>query len=87
MNDSRQLILYSGSLCHLCDQAKQIIYSVLPAGVALREINISGDASLEARYALRIPVLAIIDHNGQIVAEKGWPFSCGQVKRLLADNF
>jgi hypothetical protein len=86
------LTLYTGPNCHLCEQAKNLIYSVLQStelqGIdwVLQEVNIadscsenSGDnKSLKEQYGLRIPV--IVTPNG---AEKSWPFTAGQVRRLL----
>lgn len=78
MMDTNILVLYSGNGCHLCDQAKDIIYQVLPADWRLQEINIHGVPELEARYGLRIPVIAIADGE-----EKGWPFTAGQVRKMV----
>lgn len=73
------LTLYTGPHCHLCDQAKDVIYPVIQeAGWRLEEVNIAEDESLKDKYAMRIPVIVLPD--GQ---EKGWPFSSGQVKRLI----
>ncbi|MBQ0711839.1 MAG: glutaredoxin family protein [Porticoccus sp.] len=73
------LTLYTGPHCHLCDQAKAVIYPVIEeAGWQLEEVNIAEDESLKDKYAVRIPVIVLPD--GQ---EKGWPFSSGQVKRLI----
>jgi glutaredoxin len=74
------LTLYTGPNCHLCDQAKAVIYAVIEeAGWRLEEVNIAEDESLKDKYAVRIPVIVL--PNGQ---EKGWPFSSGQVKRLMS---
>ena len=83
---TRHLVLYTGSLCHLCEQARDLIYPLLPTGVVLTETVIDNEPVLKARYQQRIPVLAVVDGEGQRVAEKSWPFSPGQVRRLLADN-
>lgn len=48
-------------------------------GWKLEEVNIAEDESLQGKYAVRIPVIVLPD--GQ---EKGWPFSSGQVKRLIS---
>lgn len=81
------LTLYIGPNCHLCEQAKSLIYPVLQGtDWVLQEVNIAGSSSeidgdsksLKEQYGLRIPV--IVTSNG---AEKGWPFTAGQVKRLL----
>lgn len=74
----RSLILYSGAGCHLCDQARDIICAVLPVGWVLREVDVRADAGLSDRYGLRIPVVAV--EGGD---EKGWPFTAGQLRRLL----
>ena len=78
--DSNKIVtLYGGSGCHLCEQAKAAIEPVLEQlDWHCREVNIRGDGTLEALYGLRIPVLKT--PSG---AEKGWPFSEGQVRRLL----
>jgi len=73
------LTLYTGPHCHLCDEAKALLYPLLHgAGWQLREVDISTDEQLQARYGTRIPV--IVSPNGR---EKGWPFSPGQVRRLI----
>ncbi len=78
------LTLYTGPHCCLCDQAKTVIYSVIQEpvmqemGWRLEEVNIAEDESLQGKYAVRIPVIVLPD--GQ---EKGWPFTAGQVKRLI----
>lgn len=75
----KKLILYTGPNCHLCEQAKAILYSLLDGGEwSLQEVNIEGDPGLQEKYGIRIPV--IVTPNGD---EKGWPFTAGQVKRLL----
>jgi hypothetical protein len=79
-----RLVLYGGRYCHLCQEARALIYSVLPPGLTLQEILIDDSPELKARYGLTIPVVAVLDAQGEVVAEKGWPFSAGQVKRLLA---
>jgi len=81
---NNRLVLYTGTLCHLCDQAKTLIYPLLPYGCRLNEINIDEDADLKTRYGVSIPVVAIVAEDGSSVIEKGWPFTAGQVKRLLA---
>ena len=76
------LTLYGGTGCGLCDQARALVLPILAEeGWSLREVNIRGDAELEARYGLRIPVVQT--PSG---AEKGWPFTAGQVRRLLQEH-
>ena len=55
-----RLTIYSRPGCHLCDDMKAVIARVarnLPLDV--EEIDISGDAELEALYGLEVPVLMI----------------------------
>ncbi len=76
---SQTLILYTGPHCGLCDQAKSLIYSVLQdMDWCLQEVNIADSDELREKYAVRIPVIMTPDGR-----EKGWPFSAGQVRRLL----
>ena len=56
----QRLTLYSRPGCHLCDEMKAIVAQVaLRTNVALEEVNIEGDANLEDRYGLEVPVLMI----------------------------
>jgi glutaredoxin len=56
----REVTLYSRPGCHLCEEAKEAMAPVLrEAGAVLREVNIEGDAELEARYGVDIPVIFI----------------------------
>jgi hypothetical protein len=74
--------LYSTEACHLCEQAKILVYSVIDGGdVVLREIDIAGNDDLMARYALSIPVLK----NAQTNLECCWPFDAAQVAQLIAE--
>jgi glutaredoxin len=63
------LTLYSRPECHLCEEMKAAIARVSAnrgIAVALEEVDISTDASLEAQYGLEIPVLLL---NGRKVAK------------------
>jgi glutaredoxin len=56
------LTIYSRPGCHLCDEMKGVVKRVigpLADRAVLREIDISGDPDLEARYGVEIPVLLI----------------------------
>ena len=76
------LILYTGNHCHLCDQAEALIYPLLTEhGWQLQEINISDNPDLVKKYATRIPVVVV--SSGE---EKGWPFTQGQIKRLMGSS-
>ena len=75
------LTLYGGTDCGLCDQARALLLPMLAEeGWTLEEVNIRGDAELEGLYGIRIPVVRV--PSG---AEKNWPFSAGQVLRLLRE--
>jgi glutaredoxin len=57
-----QVTLYSRPGCHLCDDARAAIERVRARGdadFALREIDITSDDALHARYLERIPVVAV----------------------------
>ncbi len=54
------LILYGRPECHLCDEMKAIVAPLAREfGCNLRQIDISGQPDLEARYGTEIPVLMI----------------------------
>ena len=75
-----KVILYTGSHCPLCQKAKTLLYPVLIEYKAtLEEVNIASTESLQKAYGLRIPVVKMPDGE-----EKGWPFTVGQVRNLLA---
>jgi glutaredoxin len=56
------LTLYSRPGCHLCEEMKAVVTrtaSGLQTPIAIDEIDISTDPTLEARYGLEIPVLLV----------------------------
>ena len=64
-----ELIIYSRPGCHLCDDMKAVVTRVAGASalsLAIREIDISTDRELEARYGFEIPVLLV---DGKKVAK------------------
>lgn len=73
-----ELTLYTREGCHLCERAAELVEQVAPT-VRLRPVDIEGDAELEARYGLRIPVLARPDTG----AELGWPITAEALEALL----
>ena len=78
LNNS-EVRLYTGPNCHLCEQAKAVLYPLLTGrGLCLVEVNIQTDAELQEKYGVRIPVVALA--SGE---EKGWPFTAAQIGRLL----
>lgn len=54
------IVLYSRAGCHLCEEMSAVVAPVArQLGCALREVDITGDAELEGRFGLEIPVLCI----------------------------
>jgi glutaredoxin len=56
-----RLTIYSKPGCHLCDDMKDLVRTVIAdePEVTLEEIDISSDPELLERYGLEIPVLMI----------------------------
>lgn len=79
MDTTTTITLVTGSHCHLCEQAKAVLYPLSEVRqIQLAERSIDEDQSLKDRYALRIPVLLLPDGR-----EKGWPFTAAQIDRML----
>lgn len=80
MTMPQQANLYGTYGCHLCEAAAAVLAPAVAAGqLRLQEVDIIDDDELEARYALRIPVLRL--SSG---AELDWPFDEEAVARFLA---
>ena len=76
-----QLLLYSTSGCHLCDEALEILTPVCHEfGLEVVQVDICTDEVLEQKYETRIPVLAI----GQNALD--WPFSTAEARSFLLNN-
>lgn len=74
-----KITLITGPNCHLCDQAKALLYPLLEAkNIQLNELNIKDDKTLFEQYSLRIPVIIFSDGS-----EKGWPFTAAQIARYI----
>ena len=57
---ARQVVLYTATGCHLCDRARAVLADVrAEVGFDLREVDITGDAALEAEYREWLPVVEI----------------------------
>lgn len=75
-----ELIFYTTSHCHLCDQAERLlIQTPLATPVPVEVVDISESADLVARYGTRIPVLQRSD-NG---VELNWPFDGPQIQQFI----
>ncbi|WP_250462501.1 glutaredoxin family protein [Microbulbifer litoralis] len=76
-----ELILYTTLGCSLCEKAKPEIWPVLESrGLRLREVDIAGDADLEARFGMRIPVVGLGDPDDVCA----WPFDRDQLADWLS---
>jgi predicted DCC family thiol-disulfide oxidoreductase YuxK len=76
---SDKITLMSGTNCHLCDQAKQMLKPLLEEkNIQLSVLNVKQDQALFEQYGLRIPVVILEDGS-----EKGWPFTVAQIARML----
>ena len=65
-----ELILYTRRDCELCREMEIVIDEVLPRFQAqIRRVEIDGDASLEERFGLEVPVLFV---NGR----KAFKYRC-----------
>jgi glutaredoxin len=71
--------LYSRPDCHLCDEARAGLESLLAegAGFRLEEVDIDSDESLLRRYLERIPVVEV---EGEVVSELGLDVTSLQAK-------
>jgi glutaredoxin len=57
---TRDVVLYFAEDCHLCERARTTVGALREElGFNLREVDISGDAELEARYREWLPVVEI----------------------------
>jgi glutaredoxin len=50
------LVLYSRDGCHLCDEAREVLFRI---GHPFTEVDIEGDPELHRKYLERIPVVAL----------------------------
>ena len=52
----RRVVLFHAQGCHLCERAREVLDRV---GVAYESVDITGHATLEARYREWLPVVEI----------------------------
>ena len=71
------LILYQRDDCHLCDLALEVLAQV--RAPEFDSVFIDGDAALEARYGVRVPVL----RDDARAAELDWPFDARRLRDWL----
>jgi len=75
-----QLVLYTTSHCHLCEQALELLIR-LKKQHAINWITkeISDDDDLIEKYGIRIPVIQRIDNQSEL----NWPFSENDIVMLI----
>ena len=75
-----ELILYTRNDCELCREMEEVIAAELPKFDArIQRIEIDGDAGLEARFGIEVPVLFVNDR-------KAFKYRCtrGELRKRLA---
>ncbi|RZA22182.1 MAG: glutaredoxin family protein [Lysobacteraceae bacterium] len=72
-----QLTLYQRDDCHLCDLALEVLAAARVPEFG--SVFIDGDAALEQRYGLRVPVLRDESRGFEL----GWPFDAERVRQFL----
>lgn len=72
-----KLILYQRDDCKLCDQAVALLARMRAPD--FESVWIDGDANLETRYGMRVPVL----HDAGSGRELDWPFDADSLRAFL----
>lgn len=72
-----RLTLFQRDDCHLCDLALDVLAQARVPD--FESAFIDGDAALEARYGIRVPVLRC-EESG---AELDWPFDAAALQAML----
>lgn len=82
---AQTLILYTTVGCHLCEQARDLLWPHLSVtGWQLQEVDIADSDVLIERYGVRIPVIARSLGNREV--ELGWPFTAEQLREFLDET-
>ncbi|MBC3767508.1 glutaredoxin family protein [Neptunicella marina] len=74
-----EIILYSTSGCHLCEQAAELLNQTQPK-VKWQTVDIAFDDDLFGRYGIRIPVIFRQDNQQEL----GWPFDAALLTEFLS---
>jgi glutaredoxin len=62
-----EVLMYARPGCGLCDEAREVIMAVRArTSFEYREVDVTGDDSLELEYGIRIPVVLV---NGRELFE------------------
>ena len=75
----KSYILFTGTDCHLCDVAKQMLRQHSQSALDISEINVKVERDFFHEYGARIPVLKNTDNN----AELEWPFDEQSLKEFI----
>lgn len=79
------IILYTTAGCHLCEQAKALLWPVMSSQqLRLKEIDIADSDEMIERYGVRIPVIAL--SKGNTGAELNWPFDSEELLSFVKRN-
>lgn len=73
------VVLYSTSACHLCEQAEALLLPWVKQGRVVEVVDISESDDLFQRYGVHIPVLRRTDTG----AELYWPFDTRSLAAFL----
>jgi len=74
-----ELVLYTLTGCHLCDQVAIMLRDM---GIGCTAVEIDSDEELERKYEIHIPVLYLPDAGKELF----FPFNEDQVKKFLEDE-
>lgn len=75
-----ELILYTTSHCHLCEEAEALLMQLTATHqLYWQTIEIANDDGLLSMYGTRIPVIRIKDKS----AELGWPFTAEAIMDFI----
>lgn len=77
------IILYGTVACHLCEQAKEILWPLVERfSLRLEEVDIAESDELLERYGLRIPVVKL----STVKQTLDWPFDPAQLEAYLGGH-
>lgn len=78
----KQLVLYSTSHCHLCEQAETLLKNVQHQyAIQWQIIEISDSDELIAEYGIKIPVIRYVKNQTELF----WPFTQADIVKLIAN--
>jgi glutaredoxin len=73
-----QVLFYSTSGCHLCDEALEVLTPVCHEfGLEVKQIDICTNEKLEQLYETRIPVISLQQQ------ELDWPFTAAEARNFF----